>query len=65
MNKDPRLAVSIIFKVNDKVFYIKRQNFLKAFPGYSAFPGGKKDKSDLNIESCAIREIREELDLIN
>ena len=62
MNKDPRLAVSIIFKVNDKVFYIKRQNFLKAFPGYSAFPGGKKDKSDLNIESCAIREIREELD---
>ncbi|WP_417336454.1 MBL fold metallo-hydrolase [Halobacteriovorax marinus] len=41
-----RDSVSVIFTFEDKVFSIQRQNYLKAFPGYTAFPGGKVDKED-------------------
>jgi ribonuclease/clavin/mitogillin len=42
-------AVSAVF-VNPKkeIFMVKRQNFLKAFPGYHAFPGGKVDQEDFH-----------------
>lgn len=46
MKKEVRDAVSLIFVFEDKIFSIVRQNFLRAFPGYTAFPGGKVDKSD-------------------
>lgn len=46
MKKDIRDAVSIIYVFDNKILCIKRQNFLKAFPGYTAFPGGKVDSVD-------------------
>lgn len=39
-------AVSIVITCGDEIFAIQRQRFLKAFPGYWAFPGGKVEKSD-------------------
>jgi glyoxylase-like metal-dependent hydrolase (beta-lactamase superfamily II)/8-oxo-dGTP pyrophosphatase MutT (NUDIX family) len=30
----------------DEIFAVQRQNFLNAFPGYWAFPGGKVEKQD-------------------
>ncbi|MCE3013522.1 MAG: MBL fold metallo-hydrolase [Proteobacteria bacterium] len=39
-------AVSIVLVCKDEIFPIKRQNFLRAFPGYWAFPGGKVDEVD-------------------
>jgi endoribonuclease LACTB2 len=39
-------AVSIVMTFGDQIFAIQRQNFLKAFPGYWAFPGGKVEKED-------------------
>jgi glyoxylase-like metal-dependent hydrolase (beta-lactamase superfamily II)/8-oxo-dGTP pyrophosphatase MutT (NUDIX family) len=68
-------AVSIVITCGDEIFAIQRQNYLKAFPGYWAFPGGKVEKndeehfvtSDLTREldpklfGAALRECREEL----
>jgi glyoxylase-like metal-dependent hydrolase (beta-lactamase superfamily II)/8-oxo-dGTP pyrophosphatase MutT (NUDIX family) len=68
-------AVSIVITCGDEMFAIQRQNFLKAFPGYWAFPGGKVEAQDevnfvdhpltLGLEprliGAAIREAREEL----
>ena len=67
MQKKIRQAVSIILRSQDKIFVVKRQNHLKAFPGYTAFPGGKVDKVDKRetlyetLKTSAIREIKEEL----
>jgi glyoxylase-like metal-dependent hydrolase (beta-lactamase superfamily II)/8-oxo-dGTP pyrophosphatase MutT (NUDIX family) len=69
MQKKIRQAVSIILRYQSKIFVIKRQNHLKAFPGYTAFPGGKVDKADKRdsfyetLKVSAIREIKEELQL--
>jgi len=46
-----RDAVAAIFTHDDEVFSIRRQIYLRAFPGYTAFPGGKVDAGD---ESYAI-----------
>ena len=68
-------AVSIVMTCGDEIFAIQRQNFLKAFPGYWAFPGGKVEKEDelfsvdhyltKNIDhrlfGAAVREGQEEL----
>ncbi len=68
-------AVSIVMTCGDEVFAIQRQSFLKAFPGYWAFPGGKVEVDDasFNIEhpltddldpklfGAAVREGSEEL----
>jgi endoribonuclease LACTB2 len=45
-----RIAVSIILRCQNEVLMIRRQNFLKAFGGYTAFPGGKIDREDERIE---------------
>ena len=45
--KKSRLAVSAIFQYKEKIYYIKRQNHLRSFPGYTSFPGGKIDKEDV------------------
>ena len=42
-----REAVSGIFTFGGEVFITHRQNYLRPFPGYHAFPGGKVDKEDL------------------
>ncbi len=39
-------AVSIVLTCGEEIFAIQRQNFLSAFPGYWAFPGGKVEKDD-------------------
>ncbi len=68
-------AVSVILTCGDDIFAIQRQNFLTAFPGYWAFPGGKVEKNDADFYStcsvtqgldpklfgAVIREIQEEL----
>jgi glyoxylase-like metal-dependent hydrolase (beta-lactamase superfamily II)/8-oxo-dGTP pyrophosphatase MutT (NUDIX family) len=63
--KPIRDAVSLVFVFEDKLFSIVRQNFLKAFPGYTAFPGGKVDKEDRETDdfllTAARREAIEEL----
>jgi ribonuclease/clavin/mitogillin len=53
-------AVSIVMTCGNEIFAIQRQNFLKAFPGYWAFPGGKVEKED---ESFSLKhEITKDLD---
>ena len=68
-------AVSIVMTCGDKIFAIQRQNFLNAFPGYWAFPGGKVESQDENYSlehaitakldaklfGAAVREGQEEL----
>lgn len=44
--KKIRDAVSLVFECQDDIFTIIRQNFLRAFPGYTAFIGGKVDPED-------------------
>lgn len=68
--KKSRLAVSAIFKHKEKIYSIKRQNHLRAFPGYTSFPGGKVDKADLHstdqsitLETALKRELAEELQI--
>ena len=39
-------SIVAVFVYNDEIFCIKRQLTLKAFPGYTAFPGGKIDKGE-------------------
>ena len=68
-------AVSIVITCGDEIFAIQRQSFLKAFPGYWAFPGGKVEAGDEslfidhpltsgiepNLFGAAVREGEEEL----
>jgi ribonuclease/clavin/mitogillin len=68
-------AVSIVMTCGDEIFAIQRELFLKAFPGYWAFPGGKVESGDesfyldheltKNFEQklfgAAVREGKEEL----
>lgn len=42
-------AVSIVITCGEEIFAIQRQPFLKAFPGYWAFPGGKVEAGDENL----------------
>lgn len=71
-----RESISAIFTCEEKVFSIQRQNYLKAFPGYTAFPGGKVDKADYesqlattktfetlepHLYNALVREMKEEL----
>ncbi len=70
-----REAVSAIFICERDVFVIRRQDYLDAYPGYFAFPGGKVDEADERpgfshpllagvpprLANALIREIREEL----
>lgn len=46
-----RDAVSLVIVCENEVFTIKRQNFLRSFPGYTAFPGGKIDQTDFEFNS--------------
>ena len=78
MNRDRIIdAVSIVLECDGEVLTIIRQNFLKNFPGYTAFPGGKVDENDCttiisakylsqypdDLMNCLVREAMEELRL--
>lgn len=65
-------AVSIVITCGNEIFAIQRQNYLNAFPGYWAFPGGKVesddeawgidyDQLDRKLLGAAVREGQEEL----
>ncbi len=68
-------AVTAVFSCGEKIFVIKRQDYLKVFPGYTAFPGGKVDeleseghltinfldKFSPKVMRGLIRELKEEL----
>lgn len=67
-------AVSVVLTYKDQVFAIQRQCFLKSFPGYWAFPGGKVEASeatprqhpltaslDSKLWAAVVRETQEEL----
>jgi len=41
-----REAVAAILVCDHELYIIRRQNYLRAFPGYYAFPGGKVDEED-------------------
>jgi glyoxylase-like metal-dependent hydrolase (beta-lactamase superfamily II)/8-oxo-dGTP pyrophosphatase MutT (NUDIX family) len=62
-----RRAVSLVFVHHKDIFTIVRQNYLRAFPGYTAFPGGKVDKEDMvsddeeTLLNTVKREAQEEL----
>ncbi|TDJ09413.1 MAG: MBL fold metallo-hydrolase [Deltaproteobacteria bacterium] len=45
-------AVTAVITYQNDLFMVKRQNYLRAFPGYHAFPGGKvdHDEADTPIE---------------
>lgn len=46
-----------------QVILTQRASSLKHHAGQIAFPGGKRDDSDANIEETALREAHEEIDL--
>lgn len=68
-------AASIVITCGNEIFAIQRQHFLKAFPGYWAFPGGKVEVDDAafcidhpltqgldpKLFGAAVREGQEEL----
>ena len=70
-----REAVAAIFVHEEDIFVVRRQEYLRAFPGYYAFPGGKVDPGDAAFEyrnpilkghpgaqmRALIREVTEEL----
>jgi len=71
-----RDAVSLVYVLDNKIFSIVRQNYLRVFPGYTAFPGGKVDREDYeeagfsepilnsiptHLRNAMVRESNEEL----
>ena len=68
-------SVAAVFCHKDRVFAVRRQPHLNAFPGYDSFPGGKIDREDSKSQHPApflcdldgremhalVREIQEEL----
>ena len=67
--KEIRKAVALVLIYQNEFFIIQRQNFLRTFPGYWSFPGGKVDRGDIvesldeTLLNCLKRETKEELDI--
>ena len=53
----------LLFHANDKlnVVFIRRSFYVGIHAGQMAFPGGRFEESDLNVEKTAFREIEEEI----
>lgn len=54
-------SVAILINSEKEILYIKRSNNLPTHKGDIAFPGGKKEESDSDIVTTALREVQEEL----
>jgi 8-oxo-dGTP pyrophosphatase MutT (NUDIX family) len=62
----PRASVLIALKIEDGELHVlltKRSGHLKSHSGEVAFPGGKRDETDLNNFDTALREAQEEVGL--
>jgi glyoxylase-like metal-dependent hydrolase (beta-lactamase superfamily II)/8-oxo-dGTP pyrophosphatase MutT (NUDIX family) len=65
-------AVTAVLVFENELFMAQRQNYLRAFPGYSAFPGGKVDHDEIdtplehpslkNFDSKIIHALKRELE---
>ena len=67
-DKYKQASVLVLFindeiKKNSSILMIKRRDNLRQHAGQIAFPGGKKEKDDLNLEETAKRETEEEINL--
>ena len=67
-DKYKQASVLVLF-INDEIekhssiLMIKRRNNLRKHAGQIAFPGGRKEKEDLNLEETAKRETEEEINV--
>ena len=67
-DKYNKASVLVLFindemKKNSSILMIKRKDNLRKHAGQIAFPGGRKEKEDLNLEETAIRETEEEINI--
>ena len=67
-DKYSKASVLVLFinneiKKNSSILMIKRRDNLRKHAGQIAFPGGRKEKEDLNLEETAIRETEEEINI--
>ncbi len=67
-DKYNKASVLVLFinddiKKTSSILMIKRRDNLRKHAGQIAFPGGRKEKEDLNLEETAIRETEEEINL--
>ena len=57
------LFINDEIKKNSSILMIKRRDNLRKHAGQIAFPGGRKEKEDLNLEETAKRETEEEINV--
>ena len=57
------LFINDDLKKNSSILMIKRKDNLRKHAGQIAFPGGRKEKDDLNLEETAKRETEEEINI--
>ena len=57
------LFINDEIKKNSSILMIKRRDNLRQHAGQIAFPGGRKEKEDLNLEETAKRETEEEINI--
>ncbi len=67
-DKYNQASVLVIFindqeKKSSSILMIKRKKNLRKHAGQIAFPGGRKEKADLNLEETAQRETKEEINI--
>ena len=67
-DKYKQASVLVLFindeiKKNSSILMIKRRDNLRKHAGQIAFPGGGKEKEDLNLEETVMRETEEEINL--
>ena len=53
-------SVGAVFVCEGEILFIRRQEKLRDFPGYTSFPGGKVDSGE-SEEQALLREVREEV----
>ena len=57
------LFINDEIKKSSSILMIKRKDNLRKHAGQIAFPGGRKENEDLNLEETAIRETKEEINI--
>ena len=57
------LFINDEMKKSSSILMIKRKDNLRKHAGQIAFPGGRKENEDLNLEETAIRETKEEINI--